>query len=305
MATAASLIPALVLKSWLPTGLPNAFGTVNTYSAGTATPVATYTDWTAVTPNPNPLTLNARGEANVYLLPNVAYKIVEADQFGNQIRSTDQVNNSQLITLYGGVDTGSVNAYAINFVANFSAYVDGTVIYWMPSHTNTGASTINVNGLGVVSITNTDGSALPGGTIIVNQMAEIAYKGGSFQLLTPPLVTGGTFTGTFSGFTVGTTQTINWSRTGNIVVLSAFAISNTSNSTALQMTGLPASLIPARTVGFGYFGPTDNSVLLTVPGAIVIGNTGTVVFYKDTSQAAWTAAGTKGVSAFVMTYPLN
>src|SRR5476651_1948466 len=99
MATAASLAPTLTLKSWLSTGQPNAFGTVNTFAAGTNTPIATWTDSTAVTPNGNPQQLNARGEMNCYLLPNVGYKIVEADSFGNPIKTTDQVFNSQLITL--------------------------------------------------------------------------------------------------------------------------------------------------------------------------------------------------------------
>src|ERR1700690_3520138 len=105
--TAAYLIPSLTFKSWLSSGLPNAFGTVATYSSGSTTALATYTDNTAVTVNANPLTLNARGEANIWTPPNVGYKFIEFDQLGNQIKSTDQVINSTLITLFGGVDIGS------------------------------------------------------------------------------------------------------------------------------------------------------------------------------------------------------
>src|ERR1700747_802985 len=109
MANAANLIPPLSFKSWLSSGLPNAFGTLTTYSAGTVTPLATYVDSTATIQNTNPVQLNARGEASVWTPPNVAYKFVEADSAGNQIKVTDQVIQNSLITLFGGTDTGAPN----------------------------------------------------------------------------------------------------------------------------------------------------------------------------------------------------
>src|SRR5271165_7368625 len=153
--------PPSVFKSWLSTGQPNAFGTVTTYGAGTTTPVATWTDWTATTPNSNPQTLNARGEMPMFLLPNVAYKIVEADQFGNQINSADQVYNNNLLSLYGGVDSGSVNAYVLNFIWPYSALQNGIIIYWIPANTNTGPSTLTVNStFGTQPIINQNGSSV-------------------------------------------------------------------------------------------------------------------------------------------------
>jgi hypothetical protein len=127
-------------------------GQLFTYQAGTVTPIATAIDSTGVTPNTNPIVLNARGECSIWLMPNVAYKFVLQDSSGNPIWTRDQVTQSQLLTLYGGVDTGIVNAYVINFVANFTAYTDGIVIYFIPANGNTGPSTINVNGLGVFNI---------------------------------------------------------------------------------------------------------------------------------------------------------
>lgn len=53
-------------------------GKVFTYAAGSETKVATYTDSTGTTPNTNPIILNARGEAQIWLLPNQLYKIVLA-----------------------------------------------------------------------------------------------------------------------------------------------------------------------------------------------------------------------------------
>jgi hypothetical protein len=183
--TAATLLQPLCFREFDQNGAPLAFGTVQTFQAGTNTPIATYSDPGAITPNLNPLTLNNRGEAAIYVMPNVNYKFLVKDQAGNQIRLTDNVQQSQLITLYGGVDTGSANAYVLTFTANFSSYVDGTVIYWVPANTNSGASTINVNGLGIVNIVNNDGTALTASEIVVNNIAEIIYKGGSFFLINP------------------------------------------------------------------------------------------------------------------------
>jgi len=182
------LAPTLTLKSWRNDGTPNAFGTVATYAAGSTTPITTYVDSTATTTNANPITLNSRGEANVWLLPNVAYKFVEYDSSGTILRTTDQVTQQQLISLYGGVDTGVVNAYILAYNAPYATYQDGIAIYWIPANTNTAASTINVsfnNGAtfaGVVNIVNQDGSALSAGELTANQIAFIIYKGGKFLL---------------------------------------------------------------------------------------------------------------------------
>lgn len=159
-----------------------------TYQAGTSTKLSTYTNSGGGTANDNPTVLDYRGEANIWIPPNVSYKYVlapptDTDPPSNAIWTVDNVVNSQLLTLFGGVDTGAANAYVLTFNANFSAYTDGIVIYWIPANTNTGASTINVNGLGAVPIVNQDGSALYVGQLQAGQFAEIAYSSGSFYLI--------------------------------------------------------------------------------------------------------------------------
>jgi hypothetical protein len=171
----------------------NSGGTITTYAAGTSTPIATYTSSGAT--NTNPVTLNARGECDLWLLPNTGYKFVLADAAGNTIWTVDNIVNAQLLTLFGGVDSGASNTYLLNFTAAFSAYVNGTVIYWIASNSNTGASTLNVNGLGAIPITNIDGSALGSNQIVAGATVEVMYYNGAFQLLS---------IGSFTGATVGT-----------------------------------------------------------------------------------------------------
>lgn len=166
-------------------GNPLAFGLLTTYAAGTTTPITTYKDSTGGPTNTNPITLNFRGEADIWLQPNIAYKFALTDSLGNVIPGwpIDNIVNSQLLTLYGGVDTGGASAYVINFVANFTALTDGIIIAWIASNANTGASTVNVNGLGVANLLNQDGSALRAGQIAVNQVVQMMYKAGNWLLL--------------------------------------------------------------------------------------------------------------------------
>lgn len=180
--TVAYLAPQLRLKSWLNNGTSNAFGTVATYAAGTATPVATYTDSTALVQNTNPIVLNQRGEASVWTLQNVAYKFIEADQFGNQIGSTDQIINSQLITYYG-VDTGSSNSYLLTAATPYTTYQNGELVFFVPANTNTGPSTVNINGLGVIPITTITGAPLSAGQIVAGIVTELIFFNGNFQFL--------------------------------------------------------------------------------------------------------------------------
>ena len=57
-------------------GEPLVGGKIYTYAAGTTTPVATYTDYSAATANTNPIILDSFGQANIWLLNTVSYKFI-------------------------------------------------------------------------------------------------------------------------------------------------------------------------------------------------------------------------------------
>lgn len=182
------LAPVAKAKFFGNNGQPASGYKLFTYAAGTSTKLATYADSTTGSPNANPVIMDFRGEANIWMPPNVAYKFVfapptDTDPPTSPIWSVDNIVDSQLVTLWGGVDSGVANAYVLNFTANFTSYTDGIVIYWIPSHTNTGASTINVNGLGPVSITNQNGTPLYLGQLQANQVALIVYRSTGFLLV--------------------------------------------------------------------------------------------------------------------------
>jgi hypothetical protein len=76
-----------LFKGWNDDGTPAAGAYLYTFASGTTTPQATYTDSTLGTPNANPVILNSRGEAQVWLglLP---YSMKLTTPTGVQIGST-------------------------------------------------------------------------------------------------------------------------------------------------------------------------------------------------------------------------
>lgn len=71
-------------------GIPLAGGFLYTYEAGTTTPQATYTDSTAATANSNPIVLDSRGEANIWL-SSANYKFKLTNSEGTEIWTVDNI----------------------------------------------------------------------------------------------------------------------------------------------------------------------------------------------------------------------
>jgi len=303
-----SLAPALKQKFWTNNGTPAAGYKVFTYAAGTDTKLDTYQSPNGAR-NSNPITLDFRGEASIWLPPNVAYKFVysppnDTDPPTSPIWSVDDVVDSQIVTLWGGVDTGSINAYVLDFTANFTSYRDGIVIFWIPSNSNAGgAATINVNGLGPVSILNPDGSALVPGEMVQNQIAAIVYRSGIFYLISASWVLStGTFALALSGFATPLVGDVSYVRSGNLVTLRCtFPITGTSNSTSMQGTGVPLILRPDSGVRSALCSNIFNNAIGDRFGKAVISPLGEITFelYDGSSfnSAAFTGSNTKGIGA--------
>jgi hypothetical protein len=192
---AETLIPLLTPQFFANGGNFLVGGQLFSYAAGTTTPQATYADSTGLTPNANPVVANSRGEMSVWIPANTAYKFVLTDSAGNTIWTRDQVVNSQLITFYG-VDTGFANNYILTAATPFTTYQNGELVFFVPANSNTGPSTLNINGLGPIPIVTVTGAPLTAGQLTAGIMAEVIYFNGSFQLLSIGNVSGvgvGTF----------------------------------------------------------------------------------------------------------------
>jgi hypothetical protein len=81
---------------------------------------------------------------------------------------------------------GAANAYTVTRPHAATSYSDGLLVTAKIHSANTGAATINVDGLGVVSILRMDGSALQAGDLPLNAVLDLRYSGTAFRLMAPP-----------------------------------------------------------------------------------------------------------------------
>ncbi len=154
-----------------------------------------------------------------------------------------QSNTDKLVTV-SGTDTltGSVTPA-------LTAYAAGNLFSFVVANTNTGAVTINIDGVGSKSITRTGSTALVAGDMVAGQVVLIEYDGTRFQLLngnsfTNLLVSG---TLTYGGVTLtnavtgtgkmvlDTSPTVNNPTVTNYVE-SVVAIGTVTSSSTLSLT---------------------------------------------------------------------
>src|SRR3990167_3578612 len=76
-------------------------------------------------------------------------------------------------------DTGSANTYVGTMVPTVTAYTAGMAVRLRIATTNTGASTLNLNGVSATAIVRRDGSALLAGDLPAGCIAELFYDGTS------------------------------------------------------------------------------------------------------------------------------
>ena len=116
-----SLSPTPKLQFFDLNGAPLSGGLLYTYAAGTTTPLASYTDSTGLIANTNPIVLDSRGEANVWLGADI-YKFALYTSAGVLIWTVDNINGST----FGVNATGDGTTTAFSVVNGFTAiYING------------------------------------------------------------------------------------------------------------------------------------------------------------------------------------
>lgn len=114
---------------------------------------------------------------------------VAGDNTGDPGRTAFQKINNNFSELYaasgGGVYlTGVAGTNTITgSLTGYSAYFAGSTVAFVASGANTGAATLNINGLGAKSITKQGSTALSQGDIKAGQIVMATYDGTRFQLI--------------------------------------------------------------------------------------------------------------------------
>ena len=94
--------------------------------------------------------------------------------------------NAAAATFYA--DSGTADTYVLSTLGSFkspTAYLDGQIVRWIASNANTGASTINVSGVGVKSLTAEGGAALSSDAIdtVAENQARFNMSNDRFELV--------------------------------------------------------------------------------------------------------------------------
>lgn len=85
--------------------------------------------------------------------------------------------------LSGVGTTGSNNGYALAVEQTITAYATGMLFVFAAHEANTGAATLNINGVGSRSILSSEGRALTAGALVANGRYLVQFDGNNFRLL--------------------------------------------------------------------------------------------------------------------------
>ena len=224
-------------------------------------------------------------------------------QGDDHIRLIKQVLKNSFLNLsgailVGGTDSGAANAYVLAVTLN--AYAANMIVMIKAINANTGASTLNINGLGAKSILRQDGTALQSGDIVAGQWIELVYSGTDFRLLnqfinfaSPPAIGSGTPQAVTGTIVTATTQFVGSGAglTGTANSLSIGGNASTA-TTAASCSGNAASATTAASCSGNSATATSSGTATNLAG----GGAGQIPYQSASGATAMLAAGTAGQS---------
>lgn len=286
-------------------GDPLVGGKLYTYAAGTTTPLSTYADQGQSSTNTNPVILDSRGEANVWLGTTGLYKFVLTSSTGSTIWTVDNIGYQYLSPndLYNqGTETDIASASTVNIGAENTCFLRVTGTTTITSFGTTYKGPRYLRFAGALTLTHN------ASTLILPTGANITTAAGDYALVVPKATTG-----TADGWAVAVYQKANgqalvgatdYLNTTRIDVASAATVdltTNAPNTRNINITG--TTTITAFTVAVGqlYF-VRFNAALTLTNNASIVTQTGANITTAagDTCIIRATAANTVEVLCYVV-----
>jgi hypothetical protein len=145
MTQTTTLSPSPKAQFFTAAGVPLVGGKLYTYASGTTTPLATYTDSTGDTANTNPVILDSRGEANVWLGPSrYTWQLKDANDnliwTAAGINSSPSAQSTTTVVAAEGQTVFTVQEYGLG--GYLMVIVDGLVKEFNYDYTETNTTTI-------------------------------------------------------------------------------------------------------------------------------------------------------------------
>lgn len=221
---------------------------------------------------------------------NDGWDVIHQETSADIVRYSDGTNvESNYVRQPGyGTTTGSANTYALTLSPAPTTLVDGLAICAKINIQNTGASTINVNGLGAKSILDSKGNAMTADKLKANTPYTMRYNGTNFILqgegasgdaIASDLRLGKTAS-TDAGDIVGTNTDKKWA-TGSLVGY----VFGQGQTTSLRISGLQFA---PKKIAVGYY-DINNSADIGVYDVAYVYNPGN-------SSYMWNATFDVGVT---------
>lgn len=167
-------------------GTPLVGGLLYTYTAGTTTPATTYTTSSGTIANTNPIVLDSGGRTpyEIWVNTGVLYKFVLKNSDDVTIGTYDSIPSINDPTIFNNLITvtGTNTLIGTSSPPN-TAYVSGMTLSFVVVNVNTGAVTIDVDGLGAKEIVFSGTTPLVPGQLVAGSMVTIEYDGTRFQLV--------------------------------------------------------------------------------------------------------------------------
>lgn len=174
-----SIAPAAKFQAFDANGAPLSGGLLYTYAAGTTTPQTTFTDSSGLVPNTNPVVLDSRGEASVWLSA-LQYKFKLTDANNVEIWTVDNLS--------GAATEAELNALDISLTAQIAAISSGLA-------GSSGASLVGYNQGGLGAVTQTVQTRLRKSVYVTDYGATgdgVTNDTAAFNLAISACPTGGT-----------------------------------------------------------------------------------------------------------------
>ncbi|NBW14203.1 MAG: hypothetical protein EBR82_40010, partial [Caulobacteraceae bacterium] len=218
--------------------------------------------------------------------------------------------------------TGSSNAYVLSSGLSLTAYATGLTLRIIPNFTNSGAATINVDGLGTKAITKLGATAVASGDITSGRIYTLSYDGTQFQIveinaidptlstiaaLTPTTDQMIYFTGSDTAAVTGVNASARTALASMTAAGSAMATAANASAQAALLTGLTGAINTQTFTGSGTWTKPANAqlTLIMLVGAGGGGGSGGFDTGSPARQGGTGGGGGKLAIAFILSSSLG
>lgn len=297
----AFISPPPRLQFFTNAGVPMASGLLYTYAAGTTTPLVTYTDSTGLVANTNPVILDSRGEASIWL-STVGYKFKLATPTNVDIWTQDNIYSGWLtptanLPMGGFKFTGAANGVAATDFATYGQLQ--TLAGWAPTgdlpmggfkFTGAGAGVALTDFATYGQLQNSEGTlltAVAGTNTVTATLTNLAaYAGGQVFTFIPTGANTGAVT-----LNINSLGAIAVTKGGAVALAAGELVIGAAYQLVYDGTRFLISNTPGRVLQTSYYNDGGNSTTSTA--------------YVNVSALFWTITPQSATSILIFTVSLQ